>query len=241
MATGLNVDSNAATVNQAAAPPQCTMPSLPKRLPYFSLNMDVFDCGFAEEYVTGGLKDDVFACCICKGLPRHPATLETCGHLFCEGCIKRHYMFTKKPMVNYLTVQESACPKCRKPYRFADIATWEQVHLWSQFAYNTKEVTCPFGCGFKGSAQVVDDHQFYICPQRMIQCPNNGCSMVDVAQRLEREHFANCPFLRVYCSGCRLPVLGSERDKHNCMSAVHAALQGISANSIRVTSSSSFF
>ena len=232
----MTTESSPVSASTAAIPPVTAMPSLPKRLPHFSLNMDLFESGFAEEYVSRGLKDDVFACCICKGLPRHPATLETCGHLFCEGCIKRHYTFTKKPMLNYLTVQESSCAKCRKPYRFADIATWEQVNLRSQFAYRTKEVTCPFGCGFTGSAPDTDDHQFYVSPLRTIQCPNNGCSLVDVAQRLESEHFAKCPFLRVYCPSCRLPVLGSDRSKNNCTSALQASLQGTSATLFVVTS-----
>ena len=201
-------------------------PTLPKRLPPNADNMEQFETGFDETLVKGGLEESVWMCSICRGLPRHPATIDGCGHLFCEGCIRQHYMMTKRPDPSFLTIEDASCPNCKQKFHYGDLKTWDLVDAWSKMVYQTKEVSCPFKCGFVGSPFDADDHQFYTCPLRPIKCPNNGCSLVDKASHLESEHYPHCPFLRMYCSNCRLPVQRSQRGKHNCIGALQGALQG---------------
>ena len=204
-----------------------TRPTIPKRLPPYCSNMDQFETGFDDTLVKGGLEENVWMCSICRGLPRHPASIDGCGHLFCEGCIRQHYMMTKRPDFNFLTIEEASCPNCNQKFHYGELKSWDLMDAWSKMVYQTKQVTCPFSCGFVGSPFETDEHQFYVCPLRPIKCPNSGCSLVDSAERLEREHYAHCPFLRLYCSKCRLPVQHSERSSHNCIAALQASLQGI--------------
>ena len=169
----------------------------PKRILHQEVNSLSFEGGFDDRWVVGGLNESVWICGICQGLPRRPTILDGCGHLFCEPCVKKHFRARAQTLQPYLTVQIAPCPMCMKSFRLGEVLTFDLWQRWSQMLYKTKQVKCPFECGFQGSPFEVDDHQVYECSRRRIQCPLEGCNRVDVASVIE-EHFSQCPMLRVF-------------------------------------------
>ena len=205
-----------------------TLPAieLPPRLPHTCVNKDDFEMGFDEKYIEGGIKQNCFLCAVCQCFPRHPCFLETCGHLYCEICIKKHFQFNKSLQPPFLTIHSAACPVCKERFRLGDVTPNENFQQWALTVYKSIEVKCPQECGFKGNAFQVDDHQVYECPKRPIRCPNSSCTFVASAEVLESTHFAKCPFLRVFCGKCNLPVPANQLQSHDCIRLLQEALAG---------------
>ena len=65
-------------------------PRFPKRLASVEVNALTFEQGFEEQLVEGGIANHVM-CAICRCLPRLLATLDGCGHIFCERCINQNF------------------------------------------------------------------------------------------------------------------------------------------------------
>ena len=205
-------------------PLQPIAPEFPSFLPHVEMNTTEFEQGLPQEFVVGGV-DSTSLCSVCGGYPRHPAALHKCGHLFCEPCIKQWFKQEGRRKVARAS-RRAPCPNCRCSFIAGHILSWDQWQVWAQLAYNAKEVMCPWGCGFKGTACEVDDHQVYQCKHRILTCPVDGCFARGEAEWVEKEHFPHCPLLEVFCPTCRLPVRMQQLPSHNCMVRLWDALQG---------------
>ena len=194
---------------------------LPKNLPNVDVNNPVFESGFDEEFIETLLPHNIVICGICQGLPRRPASLAQCGHLFCELCLKR---LIDEFMKTHLRYEVIPCPLCRIPFPVYGILTFGQFQFWSQALYKAIQVKCPSGCGFKGNAIDVDNHQVFLCPKRRIKCPNETCQIIMPACDMEERHLQDCPLLLMTCPGCLLTVKKSELTKHNCQQKLAEAV-----------------
>ena len=201
------------------------VPEFPKNLPHVHINTLEFEQGFPESCLEGAV-DGTSLCVICQGYPRKPTTLDNCGHLFCEPCITKWFEMRAAPHGLFNTIKTAPCPACRSPFQNGEILTWDVWQKWAQLMYNAKVIRCPFDCGFKGTASEVDKHQVRACPNRKIDCPVDGCRVRGPADWIEKEHFPRCPFLRIYCEKCRLPVLASTLSTHDCVTRLQEALHG---------------
>ena len=205
-------------------PLQPVAPEFPSYLPHVDINTVEFEQGLPQECVVGGA-DSTSICTVCGGYPRHPATLYKCGHMFCEPCIKQWFKQEGRRQAARMP-RKAPCPNCRRSFVAGQILSWDQWQAWAQLAFNAKEVMCPWGCGFKGTACEVDDHQLYHCKHRTLNCPVDGCFARGEAEWVEHEHFPQCPLLEVFCPTCRLPVRMQQLRSHHCMARLWDALQG---------------
>ena len=211
---------------QAAPATNTPVPAFPKHLPHVHINALEFESGFPESSLVG-VVDSTSLCAICQGYPRRPVSLDICGHLFCEPCIKRWYQIRASPHGLFGTVKTAPCPVCREAFQIGEILTWELWQKWAQLVFNAKVVRCPFECGFQGTASDVDHHQVRECAKRKIDCPLDGCRVRGQAEWIEKEHFPRCPMMHVYCPKCKLPVRASVLSTHDCIARLHEALHGI--------------
>ena len=200
------------------------IPKFPMFLPHRSINTAEFESGFEEELVVGGITSNVIMCSICRGLPRKPAAIKQCGHLYCEACIGQHFRRNQRQQSVYSRVMVAPCPYCQKTFRTKDVRPYECLSALAKLLLNDKMVRCPHACGYQGSFHEVDTHQVYQCSLRTIQCPNESCIFEGPAGMLEREHYPKCEYLRIHCPKCKLPVLASEMDEHVCLDAMKRAL-----------------
>ena len=202
---------------------------LPKNLPNVDINNPTFEAGFDEEFIEGGLPHSYNICGICRGFPRHPASLPMCGHLFCEMCIKELIDQYQKSHSPYDLIP---CPLCRISFHAYGVITFSQFQYWAQGMYKSIEVKCPYGCGYKGNALEVDHHQVLICPKRRIKCPNESCQIVMPACEMEERHLHDCSFLLVSCPGCLLPVKAAELKSHCCHQKLAEAVTSMNSFSL---------
>ena len=215
-----------ATTSGATSAQCLPPPRFPKRLACVEVNTMTFEQGFDEQWVEGGIANHV-QCAICQCLPRRPATLDGCGHIFCERCIKQHFVIRSAPQVSWSAMRSAPCPNCRQPFRMGEILTWPAWQRWAQLAFNAQVVHCPYGCPFSGSPAQTDDHQARVCPRRIIACPVEGCQFTGPAAEVEGQHFPTCPLMRVHCRNCRLPVRVSKMAAHDCVRELKAALKSM--------------
>ena len=86
--------------------------------------------GYDLQLVDGGIASHVM-CSIWRGMGRRPATLDGCGHLFCERCIKQHLMLRSAPQAPWLTLKAAHCPSCMQAFRIGEILTWPAWQRWA--------------------------------------------------------------------------------------------------------------
>ena len=199
--------------------------TFPTRLPHKQINDRLFEIGFDQVDVEGSIVDGAWMCVICQALPRRPTCLKRCGHLFCEMCIKQHFVKNPSRRNPFMAIQIADCPVCKRPFHLNDVLPWDRMNLWSQLAYKSRVVKCPFACTFKGNPFEVDDHQLYLCPKRTIKCPNDGCVVEGPAKEIEEVHFPMCEHLRGFCPSCLLPALLTKFEQHDCVDALKYSLK----------------
>ena len=202
-----------------------SFPRFPKNLPHVHINTLEFEQGFDESCLVGAAPS-MAICVICRGFPRRPVTLDVCGHLFCEPCINTWFETSGARHNRWGHIMIAPCPTCRTSFQAGEIITWELWQKWAQLTYNAQVVMCPFECGFRGTASEVDHHQVRECAKRKIDCPVDGCRVRGPADYIEKVHFRRCPFLKIYCTKCRLPVRASLFATHDCIGRLQEALTG---------------
>ena len=200
----------------------------PRFIPHKDINKMEFESGYEEENVVGGINSNILMCTICRGMPRKPAAIKHCGHLYCESCIGHYFSRNRRPHSMFPGISIAPCPYCQKTFQAKDVQPYEKLSALARLMLNEKIVICPNDCGYRGTFHDVDVHQVYKCSLRLIRCPNQGCNVKDTAQRIEEEHYAQCPHLRTHCMQCKLPVLVAEQHTHNCIEAMHKAMQSMS-------------
>ncbi len=201
---------------------------LPKFIPNVAINDLDYQSGFDESLCISGPLTNAFLCSLCKGIPRHPVNLENCGHLFCESCIQKHFQITARHGNLELNFGRSApCANCREPYKLHSLILFNKFSPWAKQVYQSLSLKCPLTCPFIGNPLEMDEHQSFTCPLRNIKCPNINCSEIMTAELLEKEHLRECTHLRIYCYGCKLPVLKSELYTHDCFATLRQALESM--------------
>ena len=201
------------------------MAIFPPRIPHKDINTSDFEVGFDEKYIVGTLPCNSLICSICFAVPRHPITLITCGHLFCEPCALTYLEKAPSARTHNYGRRSVPCPLCRKRYSEENILPFKLFQYWAQNIYNQIVVKCPEDCGFSGAPEAVDDHQVYECAKRPICCPFPGCNYVCEALHMATEHFATCKERRYFCAKCNLPCDSTPDNPHDCISALQEALR----------------
>ena len=153
-----NEPKHAPTNSQGLPPPR-----FPKRLASDEVNTMTFEQGFDDQWVHGGIANHV-QCAICQCRPRRPATLDGCGHIYCECCIKQHFLIRSAAQASWSEMKSAPCPTCMQPFRMGEILTWPVWQRWAQLAFNAQFVYCPNGCRFSGTPAHADDHQARSAP-----------------------------------------------------------------------------
>ena len=197
---------------------------LPKNLPNVEVNSENFEVGFDEDLIVGDHSKNAAICSICQALPRHPASLPGCGHLFCDTCLKK-YIDERDQGHSFGNL--IPCPICRHKFHPYGAMTFGYFQFWSQNLYRSIHLKCPYGCGFESDAMEVDKHQVFTCPKRRIKCPNEGCQIMMKACDMEERHLKDCPQQLMFCSTCFLPVKSSELTSHHCIQKLSEALVGM--------------
>ena len=143
----------------------------PKYLPNVAINDLDYQCGFEESICICGPLTNAFLCSLCKGIPRHPTTLENCGHIFCETCIEKHFEITARNGSIGLSFGRTApCPICREPYKIHSLILFNKFSPWAKLVYQSLSLKCPLKCPFIGNPLEMDEHQTFNCPLRTIKC-----------------------------------------------------------------------
>lgn len=208
--------------------------AFPQRLSNNQMNKPEFESGFSEESLPGGFPSNHYMCSICHGLPRHPVSLDKCGHMFCELCIKEHFRTQARQHSLFSGIKGAPCPNCKGEYTMMNVVGLDRFQSWPHMLFNAITVKCPYTCGFSGTAYMTDEHQVYTCPKRPIDCPNVGCAFQGPAKDVEENHFQTCEQMQIYCEKCRLPMLLKDKPKHDCYARQTAALDALYKRMISV-------
>ena len=146
-------------------------------------------------------------CPICFELVFEPV-LTSCGHLFCQGCVK----------------DQTRCPTCRDELQYmrnqrderkviglkVKCLNWERGCQWQgdlgDTAYHTgkncqmETVPCPKGCREVIARGLLQEHG-KACPQRDYKCPH--CPFADTFVEVTTTHFTDCELFPLACpAGC---------------------------------------
>ena len=197
-----------------------------RNMPNVSVGDLDYEQGFDEALLQNPDFADAFSCPICIGIPRHPIYLAKCQHFFCECCIQNHFNTSARiPPTSLLKSAE--CPCCTAWFLRSEAIPFEQFNFAMKKVYHLVKVKCPYGCAFIGDPQEMDDHQSYVCENRIIKCPNPGCDEKMTYEILVRDHFLTCPKRMIFCKGCLLPVPIQLETIHNCKERMVTAMKRI--------------
>ena len=138
-----NGTKGAPTTSSTAAPQSVPAPlRFHKRLAFVEVNILLFEQGFDDHWVEGGISSHVM-CSICRELPRRSATPDGCVHIFCDRCIKQHYQLRATSHAPCSPVKGAPCPTCMQGFSVGEILTWPAWQLWAQLSFNARVVRCP--------------------------------------------------------------------------------------------------
>ena len=212
--------STASSSRPVCLPP----PRFNKRLACIEVNSVNFEQGYDEQLVESGIPSHPM-CSILRDLPRRPATLDGCGHLFCERCIKQPLVLLSSPQAHWLTLKAASCASCMQAFRIAENLTWPAWQRSAQLAFNAQVLRCHKGCVFSGTTSQILDQQGCICRMRVIAWPIDVCQVRGPAGAIEHEHFPTCPLMRVHCLMCTLSLRVNKLATHDGISDVKSALK----------------
>ena len=123
-----------------------TRTKLPKNLPNVEVNSENFELGFDEDLIVGDRSQNAAFCSICQALPRHPASLPGCGHLFCDTCLKK---YIDKQDQGHHFGNLISCPICRQKFHPYGAMTFGYFQYWSQSLYRSIHLKCPLDVDMK--------------------------------------------------------------------------------------------
>ena len=162
-------------------------------------------------------------CPICLELVSDPVQ-SSCGHLFCEECIKG---IEQCPVCSYDRNSFKTTPdhynrrrlrsfkvKCPKSEEGCD---WQgdlgDAERHTEEKCNYQEVTCPAGCGNKMQCQDLPDHLYSHCPLRDYHCPH--CHHRGIFKSVTTSHFTICNDIPLTCpAGCNACIPRKNMAKH---------------------------
>lgn len=171
--------------------------------------------GFEESFIDASAANE-YQCPICL-LPCNKAVQTSCGHRFCEKCIKK-----------VMTEGRSQCPIDNLELGPTDIYPDGQarkqiqlllVHCRSYIGHGCEwvghlsllkehltecrftSIPCPEKCGSFLIRGDLEQHRARQCERRVVACPH--CDLKVVWRFLEEYHFKQCPKLLIQCpNGC---------------------------------------
>lgn len=168
-------------------------------------------CGYPIYIFEDPPEDDFLICPLCMDVLREPVQCPN-GHCFCRACIS-------------LSLQSrEECPNCRIPLNSHQLSISLLVRKiigerrvrcsgGSNNAYETvdealardlrcsRAFTVTQGCTWIGQLQYLDSHRQHECQYRMIECPNDGCTVM-ISHILLSDHLSECLFRTVLCDYC---------------------------------------
>jgi len=147
-------------------------------------------------------------CTVCLDIPRRPAMLSKCGHIFCDECIKKAVHPVRYPFFN--------CPTCRTLGNcLRDLSARDEWPCLMRQVWTMMRIKCMFCNTFQGSPFEVDQHERWSCEKRTISCESACCQFVGTIDQVV-EHILNCEHVLVCCLGCNYIINLSSIAKHDC-------------------------
>ena len=61
-----------------------------------------------------------------------------------------------------------------KGYGIGEILSGLAWQRWAQLAFNTQVLRCPYGWGFTGTPEKIEDEQVCVCRMGVVACPRDG-------------------------------------------------------------------
>lgn len=141
-----------------------------------------------------------YKCGLCKGVYCTPV-IDKCGHIFCEGCIKK-----------YISIHHF-CPISYTP--LSDNERLSQITVMAQITdkQTLKCKNAAKGCTWVGYFSEYKNHLQNVCKKVQINCPNEGCKEKFLREDLEK-HLAICLFKLEECKNCHCKFLSSQMESH---------------------------
>jgi len=147
-------------------------------------------------------------CTVCLDIPRRPAMLSKCGHIFCDDCINNAVHPVRYPVFS--------CPTCRTLGNcLHDLKARDEWPCMMRQVWSMMRMKCMFCSTFQGSPFDVYQHERWRCEKRTISCESACCQFVGTIDQV-MEHILNCEHILVCCLGCNYIVNLSTIEKHNC-------------------------
>ena len=200
---------------------------------YNSLLFDGIDTDLHIYPTTTPFEVDEWKCVVCHGTPRYPASLSSCGHLGCRGCLLK-VLETK--LNSYDEEDPCKCPMCPAKFTEEEIIPLAEWPLLMRSAWNGLRVNCRGfkeydrikedfqTCHFSGSIRDLIEHEKTDCGNRIILCPAANCSYSGPAFKMV-DHYNACDKLVYHCSLCGMARKFVEREQHNCIEALQKSLK----------------
>ena len=126
----------------------------------------------------------LLTCNLCKGYPREPIKLCSCGHLFCFRCYY-HQLKRLDDHVFGCSRHPSTCPQCNLVYGLFDIYMLSESDPTLFQKILSARVTCANGCGAVASPVDMQDHELWQCALRPVQCSNIDCEEILPAKEMD--------------------------------------------------------
>lgn len=143
-------------------------------------------------------------CPFCLNIPRYPIVFK-CGHLACAGCYEKEFGLNNK---HQGTAYFTSCPICRAQVYTDDLRTiWQEMGYSpdsrvSKF-YHTYKARCQnSGCSASEELSLIDQHEMFLCPHRLIKCPANQCPVIGKKEEI-LYHSLKCVLHFIWCATCQ--------------------------------------
>lgn len=149
--------------------------------------------------------DDNRICSVCRGVLDHPVRISCCAGIFCEACVS--------------VKEQCPCGSDLDPGCIQDAPDLQD-------AVEQLPVRCDYYLSGCQHIVVLKDLQGHlqVCRFRSEKCGNPGCGKTLQKERLKEHEETQCQFrpAGICQKGCRLVVMDTDLDSHDCIQALRA-------------------